>query len=141
MNNLELERLLFGYPVTVCASDKVRIKKGHFVISNTDTSDGPGKHWVTFYFPVNGPDEFFDSLGKRPENYRTGFETILKKTFWMNCDPIQDSRSDICALYCVYYVMNRCTGMTLKDIVKPFNVYNREWNDKYVETFVNKNKL
>lgn len=63
MNNLELERLLEGYPVQVCAADQLRANKGQFVITNTDTSDGPGKHWVTFYFPKRGPYEFFDSLG------------------------------------------------------------------------------
>jgi hypothetical protein len=141
MNNLELERLLEGYPVQVCAANQIRKQKGKFVIANTDTSDGPGKHWVTFYFPKQGPYEFFDSLGKKPNDYNVGFETVLTNKFWMVCDPIQDTKSDTCGLYCVYYIITKCTGRTIKDIVKPFNVYNRQWNDIYVKNVVNKHKL
>ena len=41
-------------------------KRPSFVIANTDVSSGPGKHWVTFFFPKHGKPEFFDSLGLRP---------------------------------------------------------------------------
>ena len=50
MNNTELQRLLKGYPVKTRAADEVRVEKGRFIIANTVTTDGPGKHWVTFYF-------------------------------------------------------------------------------------------
>ena len=140
MNNLELQRILVGYPVIVCAADEVKVKRGQFVISNTDTKDGPGKHWVTFYFPTSGPDEFFDSLGHSPEHYDVDFQRILQRPYWMNCDQLQGSGSNACGLYCVYYVMCRNREMTMNDIVKPFNVRDRTLNDLYVTHFVNKNK-
>lgn len=140
MNNWQLKELLRQYPVTICAADQVRIQKGSFVISNTDTRDGPGKHWVTFYFPVRGPYEFFDSLGRKPMDYDAGFETILQRQYFMNCDQLQRSNSDMCGLYCVYYVMNRSVGMSMKDIVKPFQVHGLKRNDDYIETFLKKNK-
>ena len=34
----------FGYSVTVCWADEIKIRKKRFVIFNTDTSQGPGKH-------------------------------------------------------------------------------------------------
>ena len=95
---------------------------GKFVIANTDTSDGPGKHWVTFFFINQGPYEFFDSLGKTPEFCNVGFETMLQTPYLMNCNCLQDFGSDTCGLYCVYYVMYRYAGMTMKDLIHPFNV-------------------
>ena len=77
MNNIELQRLLKGYPVKIRSADEVRVEKGRFIIANTDTKDGPGKHWVTFCFIDRGPDELFDSLGKTLEYYNVGFETLV----------------------------------------------------------------
>ena len=88
---------------------------GKFVIANTDTSYGPGKHWVTFFFTNPGPYEFFDFLGKTPEYYNVGFETILQTFYLMNCNRLQSFVSDTCGLYCLYYVMCRYAGMTMKD--------------------------
>lgn len=136
MNNLEIERILRGFPVMVCAADQITIQHGRFVICNTDTSGGRGKHWVTFYFNVNGPYEFFDSLGKPPNYY--GFQHLLDRPYWMNCDQIQDSHSNVCGQYCIFYVMNSDAGKTMKNIVQPFNIHDRTMNDDYVVNFVNK---
>lgn len=135
MNNLELQRRLRGYPVSICSADS--IKKDKFVIANTDTRGGPGKHWVTFYFTDKGPDEFFDSLGKTPEYYNVGFERVLRRDYLTNCDRLQDFGSDTCGMYCIYYVMCRYAGMTLKDLVNVFSVSDLEMNDRFVRTFVN----
>lgn len=135
MNNLELQRILRGYPVRVCSADA--IKKDRFVIANTDARGGPGKHWVTFYFTDNGPDEFFDSLGKTPEYYNIGFERVLQEDYLTNCNRLQDFGSDTCGLYCIYYVMCRYAGMTLKDLVNVFSVSDLERNDQFVRAFVN----
>jgi hypothetical protein len=101
MNNLELERLLEEYPVRVRAADQIRKQKGKLVIANTDTSNGPGKHWVFFYFRRHEPFEFFYSLGQKPIDYSVGFETLLTNKFWMVCEPIQVTKSNTCGLYCV----------------------------------------
>ena len=140
MNTLQLKELLRGYPVTICASDQLKLQKGRFVISNTDTREGPGKHWVTFYFPHQGPYEFFDSLGNRPRRYGVNFETVLQKPYLMNCDRLQPPYSNACGLYCVYYIINRYNGMNLTKIVNPFNVNALELNDTIVGTFLNNNK-
>ena len=139
MNNFQLKTLLREYPVIVCSADEINIQRGQFIISNTDTSDGPGKHWVTFYFALKGPDNFFDSLGKNPEYYRVGFEDVLRRPYRMTYDEIQAPNSDTCGEYCVYYIMERFKGMTLDKIVKPFNVNERTKNDNYVLNYINEN--
>ena len=100
MNSKQLHDILLGYPVTICTADQLNIERGRFVISNTDTSQGPGEHWVTFYFPKRGPFEYFDSLGHMPEDYGVGFEKILKKKYLKNVGQLQQSTSNVCGLYC-----------------------------------------
>ena len=74
MNSRQLYDMLLGYPVTICTADQLKIQRGRFFISNTDTSQGPGNHWVAFYFLKRGPFEFFDSLGHMAKDYGVGFE-------------------------------------------------------------------
>ena len=110
MNSKQLYNMLLGYPVTVCTADQLKIERGRFVISNTDTSQGPGQHWVTFYFPKRGPFEFFDSLRHMPDYYNVGFEKILNKKYLKNVGQLQQLTSNVCGLYCTYYVIKRYEG-------------------------------
>ena len=134
MDNEQLNDVLLGYPVNVCCADEIKIQKGRFVISNTDTCQGPGKHLVAFYFPKRGPYEFFDSLGNRPEEYGVGLEKKLSKPYLKNFGQIQQSTSNVCGLYCAYYVMKRYQGKTMKDILKVFNLRQKKRNDRLVVT-------
>ena len=47
--------------------DHFKVQRGRFVISNMDTSQGRGEHWLTFYFSKLGPYDFlthWDTCGK-----------------------------------------------------------------------------
>ena len=85
MNSKQMHDMLLGYPVAICTADNLKVQRGIFVISNTDNSQGHGKHWVTFYFPKRGPFEFFVSLGHMPEEYAVAFEKILNKKYLKKC--------------------------------------------------------
>ena len=105
-----VNNILLRYPVYICSADQIKIQRGRFVISNTNTSQDPGKHWVTFSFPKRGHYEFFDSLGNRPEDYGVGFEKILNKKYLMSFGQLRQAASNVCGLYCAYYVMKRHSG-------------------------------
>jgi len=80
MNNLELERLLEGYPVRVTCADELSISIGRrprTYVVNTDPCKRSGAHWNVFLFPKVDPVEFFDSLGNRPGTYDPRFEYVL----------------------------------------------------------------
>ena len=134
MDSKQLNDILLGYPVFICSADQIKIQRGRFVISNTDTSQGPGKHWVTFYFPKRGPYEFLDSLGNRPEDYGVGFEKILNKKYLMSFGQLQQATSNVCGLYCAYYVMKRHQRKNMKDIEKDFNPRQKKRNDRLIVT-------
>ena len=117
--------------MSIFTVDHLKVQRGRFVISNTDISQGPGEHWVTFYFPKRGPHEFFDSLGQMPEDYAIGFEKILNKKYLKNAGQLQQSTSNVCGLYWVYYVVNRYTGKIMKDILQDLN-WNWKRNDRFL---------
>ena len=55
----------------VYSSDKLPTSVSHYpalFISNVDTGDKPGSHWVAFYFTKEQEGEFFDSYGAPPAN-------------------------------------------------------------------------
>ena len=78
--------------------------------------------------------EFFDSLGHMAKDYGVGFKKIIKRKYLKNVGQLQQSTSNVCGLYCAYYVMKRHVGKTMKDIVKDFNVQQKKRNDRLIVT-------
>jgi hypothetical protein len=69
------------------------------LVVNTDQSNEPGKHWVSFYFLQNRFPEFVDSLGKLLEYYHKFFQNILVThgpPHLHNLSRIQDYNSYLC---------------------------------------------
>lgn len=115
------------------------IPKWHFssspiaFIINTDRKSGVGKHWVAFY--VSGcRGEFFDSYGFRPSFYSDVFHDYFSTNnlnLLYNDKRLQSTDSKTCGYYCVYYLVNRCKGVPMNEIVCPFsNDYNN--NDLFI---------
>ena len=103
---------------------------GSFIM-NTDPSHLPGRHWVAIYSPTNGPIEFVDSLGYSPEHYQINQWSSYK----YNCRRLQPYQSNFCAFYCLYFIINRCNGLTLEQIMNEFGEDLHE-NDRIVSDFV-----
>ena len=111
--------------------DHFKVQRGRFVISNTDTSQGRGEHWLTFYFSKLGPYDFFDSLGHMREENAVGFDKVVNKKCFKNVGQLQQSTSNVCELYCAYFVMIRHASKTMKDILKYLNP-TRKRNDRFL---------
>lgn len=112
-----------------------RLSTSRFYILNTDPSDKPGEHWVAVY--IGETPEFFDSLGHSPSHYYNEFEYLLVNRgpkYMYNAKRIQNYGSDVCGHYCIFYVVLRSMGYSLKDIVRVFNndLYS---NDRVVRLF------
>ena len=52
----------------------------------------------------------------------------------MSFGQLQQAMSNVCGLYCAYYVMKRHQGKTMKDIVKDFNTRQKKRNDRLIVT-------
>ena len=83
MNAEEIERFLRRRRVShfdgVFSIDTLP-DRPRMLVCNTDTSDGPDRHWVCISIE-RGRGEFFDSFGRRPKstqrNFRTIYESLL----------------------------------------------------------------
>ena len=119
------DQLIFGLP-----------NREVFFICNTDKSYNEGKHWVVIYFPKYGDKiEYFDSLGRKPDNLFVNFMTVSKRVILYNSMRLQSSISEACAYYCLYFVYFRCRGISFLNIMDSFS-WRLDVNEKNVINFI-----
>jgi len=109
---------------------KGKIKYG--IVFNTDPSNRPGQHWVSFFMELNPKDktgsvEYFDSLGKKPiksvDEYmkklclycQTKFDYIIERK--INKTPFQIKYDGDCGIFSVNFIISRLNGKTFKKII------------------------
>lgn len=102
-------------------------------IINTDRRRDKGKHWVAVYATRQNA-EFFDSFGRKPSFYARAFTDFFTRnnlTLQYNDRKLQSDSSNTCGYYCIYYLINRCRGVPMTDIIRTFSndLYN---NDMFV---------
>lgn len=105
------------------------------LVANTDTSDGPGKHWLAMYFDGQGKGIYFDSYGQGP---CTIFEKFMEKNSYVwryNTIRLQGPVSSTCGQYCIYFLVHVCRGHSLKEVTDAFDGHSD--NDEAVTDFVN----
>jgi len=98
-------------------------------IFNTNSSDKSGKHWLAVYFQSRDKGEFFDSYGHPPEYFS------LDSNLNYNKKRLQSIHSNVCGHYCLYYLLQRCRGVSMDDIVNTFG-NNYDCNDEYVANYM-----
>ena len=107
-----------------------------FLVINLDTSDLPGSHWVAVLVSPAPTilNEYFDSYGLNPPGI---IEEYLGKNFIHQKKSLQSHTSTICGQWCIYYILYRCKGYTMRDIVAPFREKSKASNDDHVNKVVN----
>lgn len=116
----------------------LKFKRPALIIANTDDSSKKGQHWVAFYVPVKGKTEFFDSIGKKPENEY--FIKFLKKqgnSYVYNSQRLQGF-SSTCGIYCMVYLLSRNNNVSKASFLKLFGS-NLNENDLKIEKIYKKN--
>lgn len=98
-------------------------------VLNTDTSDGPGKHWVCMFIDLRNKEEwsieYFDSLGEKPFyaiNYwmrknKDCIERQLKqkiKICLASKNICHQKLNTECGMYCLYYIRKRLEGTPIE---------------------------
>ena len=115
-------------------------KRDNIYIVNTDPHWLPGEHWVTCYFPEDGPPEFFDSLGHGLEYYHSQFQKFLLTNnmegyYIYNTCRLQGYGSNTCGYFCMFSCLLRARGIPMNTIVNTFS--NELWlNDWMVYEFI-----
>ena len=111
------------------------LKKNTFYIYNTEVKPKFG-HFVALYFDANKTLEIFDSL-----NYMTLPEYLTKqakKVIYVSKRRIQSKFSQLCGLFCLYWIYFRYLKYENKCILSHFT-NNRDINDSRIYLFYKKN--
>ena len=147
MNNKEISGILNSHPgikktfVGVFPADmlpKKNITSG-FYVANTDPHFKKGEHWVAFYIPSENDDEkhkeYWDSYGFKPPPI---FLPFLGDSYIRSTKFIQHPLSSTCGQHCIFYILQRCNGYSIQDIVSIFTVNQLE-NDIIVNKTIEDN--
>jgi len=111
------------------------LRKGNYMIVNTDPVNESGTHWLAVYCPDDGTVEVFDSYGFDLETYPTVKRFLVdrcrpKLIRSMEGGPIQEENSDVCGAHCIFYLaMRMCHGLSMEDIVNSVYTNNLLLND------------
>ena len=107
------------------------------IVANTDTSKGPGEHWIAMYIPSAGEPMYFDSYGLPPQ--QKVFLNYIGKPYTSNNIQLQSMFSSACGQYAVFAVAMMCRGASMKKIQNAFDRKNPIENDASVTEWVNRN--
>ena len=97
----------------------------HFVVLHDQPFPKPG-HWQCLYLEKDGNayrGEFFCSFGFPPlaENMKRFINQYCGKNWIRNRERLQSLDTTVCGHYCVYFLIMRCRGYPLKDVVTFLN--------------------
>jgi hypothetical protein len=140
MNSLEIANILNSNSITnkrfkgVYAADTIKNfdSMPYCIVVNTDKYGEPGTHWVAIYVHDSENIEYFDSFAEQPvEN----IEKILNqfKNVKMNNTKLQSIWDNSCGAHVIYYIIQKCQGKSLQDVVSALN---SPYNDSLVKLFV-----
>ena len=143
MNTVHIECLLRKDPFAktvfkkACAKNQpLHVDYPSAYVINSHPSSKPGEHWIAVCFDKYGKDEYFDSYGLPPSvNGFTAFIERILKEWAYNDKTVQSLFSSTCGHDCVYFVLHRCHGYSLRDIVSRFS-FNLTANDRKVDLFI-----
>ena len=106
-------------------------------IANTDDHLNQGQHWCSFFFPNSTTVEYFDSYGK-PIEYFNSYFLEYTSTFThivVNSKQLQSTYSDVCGMYCLFFLLQGLSGLTCYDIIHRFSNAHTN-NDCLVYNFI-----
>ena len=116
-------------------------KVNHFIVCNTDTNTGPGKHWFCIFRASRNTIECFDSLGINDEK-RSFFLTLFKdkppiKEIKINIDRVQSLTSETCGEFVIYFLFERLHNrdMLFDELLNECFSTNIEENENCVTSF------
>ena len=135
---ISCDQVLHKQTLGVFAADQlpcVLPNKACGFIANTDVSSRPGQHWLAFFISDN-TIQCFDSYGQDPGVYNSLFSLWLRrhaKTVRVNRHRLQSEYSNVCGLYCLYFLRQRFLENCMETILQPFIGSAPVVNDQYMK--------
>lgn len=134
-NDMMRNKAIKKYFKGVFPSDKLpnKFKKPALLIANLDPSTRKGSHWVAIFIPKSGKAEYFDSVGRGPEQQSfLQFLNKHSKTYVRNKKRLQGSLSTTCGNYCGVYLFYKAKRMPFQEFLNLFSSTNYKRNDEKI---------
>jgi hypothetical protein len=112
------------------------------IVVNSDDSEHRGTHWLAIVKENGCNIEFFDSFSMPISFYSPYIKKFLSKfskTIQCSKPQLQSAFSTTCGHFCLYYIINRCSGRSLESIMRDFSFKDLKSNDDAVQTFIQTN--
>ena len=116
------------------------LKTGDFLVCNTDSSFGSGKHWFCIVKQAAKVLECFDSLGidddkKAILKNQLGFKSVKEIKF--NVTRVQSLETSSCGHFVLYFVVERFHNkdLSFSELLNSIFVHNVDLNEKTVAEF------
>lgn len=111
------------------------------IVINTDTVDGAGEHWTAVYIDSFEVGYHFDSLGLLPLHpFVIEFLNAHTVKWSQNSQPVQSVFSEKCGYFCLYFLYQKCRGVPLLTLLRPFSPYRLLHNDVWVTRWYNRHR-
>jgi len=118
----QLPRAVYSYPTA-------------FII-NTHPISKSGEHWVAIYLDGKCKGTYFDSYGFPPTNSKIiKFLKTNTSTWTYSQKVLQFPISFLCGGYCIYFLVKKCQGHSLKSILSNFKS-DLQLNDVKINRFL-----
>ena len=141
MNNAEIEAILYKskytrnifrgcHPIDHINKCIFKSKKMKILVFNTDTSDGPGQHWILLILRNQGV-EIYDSLHLYTPIIRKKIPITKREPY-----RVQSYTSNVCGAHVILLATLLAIGITPKQVFK--HVYRRKdfsYNDNLARQF------
>jgi len=108
-----------------------QLQSGQSLIFNASDSNEIGTHWLCLYQNSNDTLEMFDSGGRSPSAYDLDGKLPRAKFFTYNDRRLQGN-SDVCGVYCMYYLFYKSRHFPMSKIVNDLFSLDYNQNDEYL---------
>ena len=108
--------------------------KQKLYIVNLDKSNKQGSHWITLFLCNDKVTEYFDPLGKEPDEFIKRFMENESTCYINNTKQCQSSLSNTCGQFCLFYCFFRSRGQSMGGILEYFKT-NLLYNEALVHEF------
>ena len=103
-------------------------------IINSDSANLPGQHWTAIYISHNRIADYFDSYGFLPPTQVQRWLNLNSRFWFYNSHCMQKPLSAVCGFYCIYFLINRFSGVSLQHIIT--SLVSIADIDEYVKNYV-----
>ena len=143
MNNIQISKIMknelrpvFRGVFPIDKLHKIGRKLPSAIIINTDKSTGRGKHWCGIYIQKDGKAIYFDSFGRKPEQYEVlEFLNNRCKSWYYNQIMLQNPLTAVCGGYCIWFLTYYHKRKDIGGFFKQFST-NLLKNDYKVVNFI-----